>query len=43
VQTLKRTKVGPIADRKLKPGEWRELREEEVAALKKAAAKSLKP
>jgi pseudouridine synthase len=43
VRTLKRTKVGPIADRRLKPGEWRELREDEVAALKKAAAKSAKP
>jgi 23S rRNA pseudouridine2605 synthase len=39
VQTLKRIKVGPIADRRLKPGDWRELREDEVAALKKAAAK----
>ena len=39
VQTLKRTKVGPLSDRRIKPGEWRELREEEVAALKKAAAR----
>jgi pseudouridine synthase len=38
VHTLKRTKVGPIADRRMKPGDWRELRAEEVAALKKAAA-----
>jgi 23S rRNA pseudouridine2605 synthase len=43
VQTLRRTKVGPISDRKLKPGEWRELKADEVAALKKAAAKPLKP
>ena len=39
VQTLKRTKVGPISDRRLKPAEWRELRGDEVAALKKAALK----
>jgi 23S rRNA pseudouridine2605 synthase len=38
VQTLKRTKVGPLSDRRLKPGEWRELKPDEVAALKKAAA-----
>jgi pseudouridine synthase len=38
VQMLKRTKVGPIADRRMKPGDWRELRADEVAALKKAAA-----
>jgi 23S rRNA pseudouridine2605 synthase len=43
VQTLKRTKVGPISDRKLQPGKWRELREDEVTALKKAAAKPAKP
>ena len=35
VQTLRRTKVGPISDRRLRPGEWRELRPEEVVALKK--------
>jgi 23S rRNA pseudouridine2605 synthase len=39
VQTLKRTRVGPIADRRLKPGQWRELKSDEVAALKKAAAR----
>jgi 23S rRNA pseudouridine2605 synthase len=39
VQTLRRTRVGPITDRRLKPGDWRELKEDEVAALKKAAAK----
>jgi 16S rRNA U516 pseudouridylate synthase RsuA-like enzyme len=38
VQTLRRTRVGPITDRRLKPGSWRELREDEIAALKKAAA-----
>jgi 23S rRNA pseudouridine2605 synthase len=38
VQTLRRTRVGPISDRRLKPGDWRELKEDEIAALKKAAA-----
>jgi 23S rRNA pseudouridine2605 synthase len=42
VQTLKRTRVGPIADRRLKAGEWRELKADEVAALKKAATKPAK-
>jgi pseudouridine synthase len=34
VQRLTRTRVGPIADRRLKPGEWRELSAEEVRKLK---------
>lgn len=42
VQALKRTRVGPIADRKLKAGEWRELKVDEVAALKKAASRPAK-
>jgi pseudouridine synthase len=37
VQTLKRTRIGPVADRRLQPGLWRDLKTEEVAALKKAA------
>jgi 23S rRNA pseudouridine2605 synthase len=41
VQTLKRTRVGPIADRRLKPGEWRDLKGEEIAALQRAAARTL--
>jgi 23S rRNA pseudouridine2605 synthase len=39
VQTLRRTKFGSVSDRRLKPGEWRELKDDEVAALKKAAAR----
>jgi pseudouridine synthase len=35
VRALRRTAVGPIADRRLKPGEWRELRAEELRALRK--------
>ncbi len=34
VQQLKRTKFGTLADRTLKPGEWRELAPREVASLK---------
>jgi pseudouridine synthase len=33
VQKLKRTRIGPIADRRLKPGEWRDLTEDEVRTL----------
>jgi pseudouridine synthase len=38
VSTLKRIKIGPIADRTLQPGDWRDLRPDEVSALKKSAA-----
>ena len=37
VQTLKRTRIGPISDRQLKPGVWRELTEEEVRRLTRLA------
>jgi pseudouridine synthase len=40
VQHLKRTKFGTLADRKLKPGEWRELATQEVDALKVESLKS---
>jgi len=33
VQTLTRTRIGPIADRRLKPGQWRDLTEAEVRTL----------
>ncbi len=39
VQTLRRTRFGPIADRHLKPGQWRELSMPEIAALKDASLK----
>jgi 23S rRNA pseudouridine2605 synthase len=39
VQTLRRTRFGPIADRHLKPGQWRELSAPEIAALKDASVK----
>jgi 23S rRNA pseudouridine2605 synthase len=36
VRRLKRTRIGPIGDRRLKPGEWRELRADEVEKLREA-------
>jgi pseudouridine synthase len=37
VQSLKRTRIGPISDRQLKPGAWRELTQEEVKRLMRLA------
>ncbi len=37
VRRLVRTRIGPVADRSLKPGEWRELFTDEVRALERAA------
>jgi 23S rRNA pseudouridine2605 synthase len=37
VVRLVRTRIGPLADRKLKPGRWRELTQDEVRALERAA------
>ncbi len=41
VTHLKRVAIGPIRDPKLKVGSWRELREDEVERLRKAAAGTL--
>jgi 23S rRNA pseudouridine2605 synthase len=41
VNTLTRIKIGPIADRRLKPGEWRELTDQEVRTLQALAARPL--
>lgn len=38
VQRLVRTRIGPVADRSLKPGAWRVLRPDEVRALETAVA-----
>ena len=38
VKKLARKRIGPLTDRQLKPGEWRDLRPEEVRALQKAAS-----
>jgi 23S rRNA pseudouridine2605 synthase len=37
VDRLKRVRIGPITDERIRPGEFRELDAKEVAALKKAA------
>ena len=37
VQRLVRSRIGPLTDRKLKPGRWRELTVDEVRALERAA------
>jgi 23S rRNA pseudouridine2605 synthase len=39
VDHLRRVAIGPIRDAKLKPGAWRDLRDDEIALLKKAAAR----
>ena len=39
VQHLKRTRFGTLADRRLKPGEWRELAPREVEALQEESLK----
>jgi 23S rRNA pseudouridine2605 synthase len=38
VRRLVRTRIGPVTDRTLAPGEWRELAQAEVRALERAAA-----
>jgi len=38
VNHLRRIAIGPIRDPRLKPGAWRDLRHDEIALLKKAAA-----
>jgi len=40
VRQLARRKIGPLSDRRLRPGEWRELTPQEVTALRAAAASS---
>jgi 23S rRNA pseudouridine2605 synthase len=43
VERLVRTRIGPIADRKLKPGTWRVLTNDEVMKLDDAAAADTDP
>jgi 23S rRNA pseudouridine2605 synthase len=38
VAQLKRVAIGPLRDAKLKPGQWRDLTDEEVARLRKSSA-----
>jgi 23S rRNA pseudouridine2605 synthase len=40
VRRLVRTRIGPIVDRGLPPGEWRELAADEVRALERAASEA---
>ena len=40
VRTLRRVRIGPLQDRRLKPGQWRELSEQEVKALRAIGTKS---
>jgi 23S rRNA pseudouridine2605 synthase len=41
VQRLVRTRIGPLRDTHLRPGEWRELTVEEVRALERAASRQV--
>lgn len=43
VRRLVRVRIGPISDRRLGPGEWRPLRQDEVRALERAAAGQPRP
>jgi pseudouridine synthase len=43
VKRLKRTRIGPIADRRLKPGEWRELSAAEIKTLTSRASRRAAP
>lgn len=43
VRSLTRTRIGPISDRSLRPGEWRDLRAAEIRLLKDLAAAPLRP
>ncbi|HEY6361100.1 MAG TPA: pseudouridine synthase [Vicinamibacterales bacterium] len=38
VRRLRRTRIGPLSDRRLRPGEWRDLSPAEVASLQHAEA-----
>lgn len=38
VKSLKRTRIGLLSDRRLRPGEWRDLTPDEVVALRKMAS-----
>jgi 23S rRNA pseudouridine2605 synthase len=40
VQTLTRTRIGPLSDRHMKPGTWRELTPEELRRLMRLAEKT---
>ncbi len=37
LKSLKRTRIGPLSDKRLRPGEWRDLSPDEVIALRRTA------
>jgi 23S rRNA pseudouridine2605 synthase len=43
VRRLVRTRIGPLAERRLKPGEWRELTQDEVRELERATGTASTP
>jgi len=43
VDYLRRVAIGPLKDSRLRPGQWRDLTEAEVAALKKVASRQGRP
>ena len=43
VNKLTRTRIGPLSDRRLKPGDWRDLTEAEVRTLKALASRPAPP
>lgn len=42
VRALTRTRIGPVSDKRLKPGMWRDLTPAEIRALKKSASHNVK-
>jgi pseudouridine synthase len=42
VHALRRTRIGPLSDRRLKPGDWRELTSDEIKTLRGLAARPVK-
>jgi 23S rRNA pseudouridine2605 synthase len=42
VRALRRIRIGPLEDRRLNPGQWRELTAKEIAALKASASTKYK-
>lgn len=43
VDSLRRVAIGPLKDTRLRPGQWRDLTEAEIASLRKASAGSTQP
>jgi 23S rRNA pseudouridine2605 synthase len=43
VKSLSRTRIGPLSDRRLRPGEWRDLTLDEVLALRRTASAATSP